>query len=60
MVTTVNVTALKASANALPWEGGYEERGVQASTKSPKDRKKDKNRITFHNTTQNTVFIQSG
>lgn len=60
MVTTVNVTALKAPAKALPWEGGYEEPGVLASTKSQKkDRKGEKNRITLHSTTQSPVFIQS-
>lgn len=51
MVTTVNVTALKAPAKALPWEGGYEERGVLASTKpGKKDKKGEKTEL--HSTIQ--------
>lgn len=51
MVTTVNVTALKAPANALPWEGGYEERGVLASTKPGKKDKKGE-KTESHSTIQ--------
>lgn len=58
MVTMVNVTALKASTNALPWEGGYEERGVLESTKSwKKDGKGEK--TESHSTVQSEPSLHS-